>query len=190
MTDAPTCPYCYGEIHPDAKKCRHCGEWLAPQSSQVDPAMGSPIQPEIKNCPHCHAGEVVSLGHQLYREGESSYIWSRWNPGDEPNPHGMKFLLGGASILVLTVIYTNSGAFINNFHENFRDLSIDWLGNTIRFILYASGLASCGVGLWFHSQRKVNIDDWEFKGRMSQEGLVCTACHKAWFPGMEDRYYE
>ena len=22
------CPYCYGDIHSDATKCRHCGEWL------------------------------------------------------------------------------------------------------------------------------------------------------------------
>ena len=22
------CPYCFGEVHQDAKKCKHCGEWL------------------------------------------------------------------------------------------------------------------------------------------------------------------
>lgn len=27
------CPYCAGEVQPDAKKCKHCGEWLVPTVS-------------------------------------------------------------------------------------------------------------------------------------------------------------
>lgn len=30
------CPYCYGDIPNNAKKCRHCGEWVNKESSGLD----------------------------------------------------------------------------------------------------------------------------------------------------------
>ena len=34
------CPYCMGEIHVEAKKCKHCGEWLEDKSSPGNSALG------------------------------------------------------------------------------------------------------------------------------------------------------
>lgn len=30
------CPYCYGEVVDNARKCRHCGEWINKESSGLD----------------------------------------------------------------------------------------------------------------------------------------------------------
>ena len=41
-TDTTTCPFCQAEIGGDAKKCRHCGEWV----SRGCEGCGTPIRGE------------------------------------------------------------------------------------------------------------------------------------------------
>ena len=33
------CPYCFGKIHVDARKCRHCGEWVVPTTRGASSAV-------------------------------------------------------------------------------------------------------------------------------------------------------
>ena len=43
------CPFCFGEVEPSARKCRHCGEWLnqggpPPASPPVAPPPSAPVR--------------------------------------------------------------------------------------------------------------------------------------------------
>lgn len=49
MEDVKQCPYCGGEIHISAKKCRHCGKWIEKKC----PVCGEWILVDAKKCKHC-----------------------------------------------------------------------------------------------------------------------------------------
>ncbi len=50
------CPYCAEEIHLEAKKCKHCGEWLATHSAVV------PATPAASGTTTVAAQQRTSLG--------------------------------------------------------------------------------------------------------------------------------
>lgn len=38
-----SCPYCFGEIADDARKCKHCGEWVVKPEITADKGPGEPV---------------------------------------------------------------------------------------------------------------------------------------------------
>lgn len=58
------CPFCKGEIDADARKCRHCGEWIkdattAPMKGGPTPAAGCLIQ--LMGAPFLILGSLVTV---------------------------------------------------------------------------------------------------------------------------------
>jgi hypothetical protein len=55
------CPYCTADIPLEAKKCKHCGEWVEPRDPPAsDPAelkltLQPPTRGPTKPCPYCSA---------------------------------------------------------------------------------------------------------------------------------------
>lgn len=50
------CPFCLSEIHPDARKCKFCGEWVDPtQNAAPTPPLPPKQESELISCPSCWA---------------------------------------------------------------------------------------------------------------------------------------
>jgi len=52
------CPYCTADIPDEAKKCKHCGEWVEPRdapASDLRLSVGPPTRGPTKPCPYCSA---------------------------------------------------------------------------------------------------------------------------------------
>ncbi len=66
--ERPTCPYCRGDVHPAARKCQHCGEWLSvpPKRPQERPA--------------CSRGVYIVIGLFLGGLGIHNFIAGRYCP--------------------------------------------------------------------------------------------------------------
>jgi len=55
------CPYCGGEIEQGVRKCKHCGEWLVPDTGQSIGVNAASADEGKRNKRHHHYGCLISL---------------------------------------------------------------------------------------------------------------------------------
>jgi hypothetical protein len=66
MPDTVPCPYCAEPIHPDATKCKHCGEWLDERMlGERGPARTTVIVRESQAVPALASFFVPGLGQLI-----------------------------------------------------------------------------------------------------------------------------
>lgn len=73
MSDSIKCPYCAEDIKPDAKKCKHCGEWLVQRSleTRVRQIQLTDQKGDAVRCPNCG-----SLKTRLIHNRKSTKKWA------------------------------------------------------------------------------------------------------------------
>lgn len=68
------CPYCLAEIDVEARKCKHCGEWVVerpadapvPEPAELKVTVQPPSVGPTKACPYCAAQIPVSAWKCMY----------------------------------------------------------------------------------------------------------------------------
>jgi uncharacterized RDD family membrane protein YckC len=81
------CPFCAEEVQPDARKCKHCGEWLVCQKC------GSDVESTASFCSKCGSRQSQGAGRSTRSaavpDGVTNGVKTAWESFYEASPNGL-----------------------------------------------------------------------------------------------------